>query len=206
MRESTNIQLVSALQPDYMGFIFYEKSPRFVGEELSPEQLQAFARHIRKVGVFVNAHPDFILRTIRKYHLDMVQLHGTETPDVCRNLRSRGISIIKAFSIDETFIFSRLNNYKQFCDYFLFDTKGASFGGNGTTFNWNLLRKYDNEKPFFLSGGIGPEHLEMMGELRGFNIHAFDVNSRFEITPGLKDVEKLKHFIQEIRKPLQTVA
>ncbi len=206
MRESTNIGLVSALQPDYMGFIFYEKSPRYVGEELNPDQLKAFPRQIRKVGVFVNAHPDFILRTVRKYHLDLVQLHGTEAPEVCRNLRNRGISIIKAFSIDEQFNFSRLNNYKTFCDYFLFDTKGESFGGNGTRFNWDLLRQYDNDKPFFLSGGISPEHVEALHELRGLNIHAFDINSRFEISAGLKDVQKLKHFIEQIRKPLRTAA
>ncbi|MBD0256062.1 MAG: phosphoribosylanthranilate isomerase [Cytophagales bacterium] len=206
MRESVNIGLVAALQPDYLGFIFYEKSPRYVGEELDAEQLKAFPRQIRKVGVFVNAHPDFILRMVRKYSLDLVQLHGTEPPEVCRNLRGRGISLIKAFSIDEQFNFSRLNNYKPFCDYFLFDTKGESFGGNGTTFNWELLRKYDNEKPFFLSGGISPEHAPVLHELRGLNIHAFDINSRFEVKPGLKDVQKLKEFIQQIRKPLQTAA
>lgn len=206
MRESANIELVAALQPDYLGFIFYEKSPRYVGEELDAEQLKAFPRQIRKVGVFVNAHPDFILRMVRKYSLDLVQLHGTEAPEVCRNLRGRGISIIKAFSIDEGFNFSRLNNYKPFCDYFLFDTKGEGFGGNGTTFNWELLQKYDNDKPFFLSGGISPEHAPALHELRGLNIHAFDINSRFETKPGLKDVQKLKNFIQQIRKPLQTAA
>ncbi len=206
MRESTNIELVLALQPDYMGFIFYEKSPRYVGETLDADLLKSFPKTTKKVGVFVNAHPDLILRNVKKYGLDLVQLHGTETPDVCRNLRNRGISIIKAFSIDEAFNFSRLNNYKLFCDYFLFDTKTETFGGSGKRFDWSLLKNYDNDKPFLLSGGIGPEHAEVISEMKGMNLHGVDLNSRFEMAPGLKDAERLKHFMQELKKPLQTAA
>jgi phosphoribosylanthranilate isomerase len=118
-------------------------------------------------------------------------------------LRNRGISIIKAFSIDKAFNFSRLNNYKSFCDYFLFDTKGESYGGTGQTFNWEILKHYDNEKPFFLSGGISPVHTETISELKNMNLHAVDINSLFEKEPGLKDIEKVKAFAGQLRQALQ---
>lgn len=188
MRNKENIQSLLDVQPDYMGFIFYEKSPRFVGEELDAELLKSLPRNVKKVGVFVNAHPDFILRNVKKYSLDLVQLHGNETPEVCRGLRSRGLTIIKAFSIGKDFNFARVNNYKSYCDYFLFDTKGDSYGGTGQAFNWEILKNYDNEKPFFLSGGISPVHVEMIAELKGLNIHAVDINSMFEEAPGLKNI------------------
>jgi phosphoribosylanthranilate isomerase len=203
MRNKENIQSLLEMQPDYMGFIFYEKSPRFVAEELDADLLNSFPRTVKKVGVFVNAHPDFIFKNVKKYGLDMVQLHGDETPEVCRSLRNRGISIIKAFSIDKAFNFSRLNNYKSFCDYFLFDTKGESYGGTGQTFNWEILKQYDNEKPFFLSGGISPVHTETISELKNMNLHAVDINSLFEKEPGLKDIEKVKAFAGQLRQALQ---
>jgi phosphoribosylanthranilate isomerase len=203
MRNKENVQSLLEMQPDYMGFIFYEKSPRFVGEELDINLLNTFPRTTKKVGVFVNAHPDFILRNVKKYNLDLVQLHGNETPEVCRGLRSRGLTIIKAFSIDKDFNFARLNNYKNFCDYFLFDTKGESYGGTGQTFNWEILKGYDNEKPFFLSGGISQEHLDAISELKGMNVHAVDINSLFETAPGLKDTEKVKAFAGQLRQALQ---
>ncbi len=201
MRDTANIRSVVALEPDLVGFIFFEKSPRNVGEELDAELLHSFPRTIKKVGVFVNAHPDLILKNVKKYNLDMVQLHGDELPDVCRNIRNRGISVIKAFHVDATFNFSRLNNYKPHCDYFLFDTKGDSYGGNGTLFDWNLLQRYDNEKPFFLSGGINTENMEAIIALKsqGLNIYGVDINSQFETNPGLKDVKKVKTFIQKVR-------
>jgi phosphoribosylanthranilate isomerase len=206
MRDSANIAGLLNLQPTYMGFIFYEKSPRHIGEELNADLLKSFPKHIKKVGVFVNAHPDMILKNVKKYSLDLVQLHGNEMPDVCKQLRNRGISIIKAFQLDETFNFNRLNNYKSVCDYFLFDTKSDNFGGTGKAFDWQILSKYDNEKPFFLSGGIDLVHAQVISELKGFNLHAVDINSRFEIEPGLKDVEKIKTFVQLMNKSLQSAA
>jgi phosphoribosylanthranilate isomerase len=203
MRNKENIQSLLEIQPEYMGFIFYEKSPRFVGEELDADLLNSFPRSVKKVGVFVNAHPDFILKNVKKYGLDMVQLHGNETPEVCRGMRSRGLTIIKAFSIDQTFNFARLNNYKSFCDYFLFDTKGESYGGTGQAFNWEILKNYDNEKPFLLSGGISPVHVEMITELKEMNLHAIDINSLFEKEPGLKDIEKIKSFTRQLRHAFQ---
>jgi phosphoribosylanthranilate isomerase len=203
MRNSANIESLLTVQPDYMGFIFYEKSPRYAGEELDADLLKTFPKNVKKVGVFVNAHPDYILKNVKKYSLDLVQLHGSETPEICRGLRSRGLTIIKAFSIGEGFNFSRINNYKHFCDYFLFDTKGQTYGGTGQAFDWDVLKNYDNEKPFFLSGGISPVHVEMISELKGLNIHAIDINSHFEIAPGLKNVEKVKIFAGQLRQALQ---
>lgn len=201
MRDATNTQQILALEPDFMGFIFYEKSPRNVGEELDAELLKSFPREVKKVGVFVNAHPDLILKNVKKYSLDLVQLHGDELPDVCRNIRNRGISVVKAFRVDESFNFSRLNNYKPHCDYFLFDTKGNAYGGNGTAFDWQLLRNYDNEKPFFLSGGLDLDSLEAIVSLKnqGMNICGADINSRFETEPGIKDVAQVKTFLTKAR-------
>jgi phosphoribosylanthranilate isomerase len=200
MRDSDNIRSVLAIQPNYMGFIFYEKSARYVGEDLDAELLQSFPATVKKVGVFVNAHYNLILQTVKKYSLDMVQLHGNEMPDICRVLRSRGVTVIKAFSIDDNFSFARLNNYKYACDYFLFDTKTDLYGGSGKSFNWEILKKYDNEIPFFLSGGIGPRHVEMLRDLKDLNIQAVDVNSKFELAPGMKDADKLRQFAEDLRQ------
>ncbi|WP_149241280.1 phosphoribosylanthranilate isomerase [Dyadobacter sp. 32] len=200
MRERSNIEEVVALQPNFIGFIFYEKSPRFVADLLNEEYIRSIPQNIKKVGVFVNASPGHIVDTVKKYDLQYAQLHGNELPDMCRSLRQKGINIIKAFSIDENFNFNMLNNYKSFCDMFLFDTKGASPGGNGVPFNWNILSKYDNEKPLFLSGGIGPDNIESVIELsKKIRIYGIDVNSLFETEPGMKDITKLEKLFGQIR-------
>lgn len=200
MRERSNIEEVVALQPNFIGFIFYEKSARFVADLLNEEYIRSIPKNIKKVGVFVNASPGHIVDTVKKYDLQYAQLHGNELPDMCRSLRQKGINIIKAFSIDENFNFNMLNNYKSFCDMFLFDTKGASPGGNGVPFNWNILSKYDNEKPLFLSGGIGPDNIESVIELsKKIRIYGIDVNSLFETEPGMKDVTKLEKLFGQIR-------
>ncbi len=200
MRERSNIEEVVALQPNFIGFIFYEKSPRFVADLLNEEYIRSIPQNIKKVGVFVNASPGHIVDTVKKYDLQYAQLHGNELPDMCRSLRQKGINIIKAFSIDENFNFNMLNNYISFCDMFLFDTKGASPGGNGVPFNWNILSKYDNEKPLFLSGGIGPDNIESVIELsKKIRIYGIDVNSLFETEPGMKDITKLEKLFGQIR-------
>lgn len=198
MRESENLNQLLELQPDYVGFIFYETSPRFVGETFDAEQVRNIPRWIKKVGVFVNASIEHIVRTVRKYNLDYVQLHGEETPDFCRNLQFKGINIIKAFAIDEAFNFSKLNNYKPHCDFFLFDTKTATVGGSGTAFDWTLLNRYDNDKPFFLAGGISLANVEQVGELLNLKLHAIDINSKFEISPGVKDIEKIRQLMTKL--------
>src|SRR5215217_6480422 len=200
LRQQDNIEKVVALQPNFIGFIFYEKSPRFVGEELDEEYIKSIPQNIKKVGVFVNASPGNILNMVKKYDLQYAQLHGNEMPDICRSIRQKGVSVIKAFSINEQFNFAMLNNYKSFCDLFLFDSAGANPGGNGTSFDWNLLKKYDNEKPFFLSGGIGMDNIEEIIELsKTLPVYGIDVNSKFEIEPGIKDIAKLGELFNLIR-------
>lgn len=199
MRETENIRQLLPLQPDYMGFIFYEKSSRFVGDELDEDLLKSFPFTTRKVGVFVNATAAYILDMYKKYELDYVQLHGEELPDFCKNLKHKGVNIIKAFSVDKDFNFGKLQNYKPYCDFFLFDTKGEQKGGNGITFDWSILNKYDNEKPFFLAGGIDLENAHNALEIKGLKIHSLDVNSKFEISPGLKNIEKLEELMNIIK-------
>lgn len=200
LRLQSNIEEVVQLQPNFIGFIFSEKSPRFVGDQLSEEYVKSIPQNIKKVGVFVNASPGYILDTVKKYDLQYAQLHGNELPDMCRSLRQKGVNVIKAFSVDQNFNFTMLNNYKSFCDMFLFDTKGENPGGNGVPFDWSILSKYDNEKPFFLSGGIGPDNIEAVIELsKKIRIYGIDVNSLYETEPGLKDVAKLETLLNLVR-------
>ncbi|MDR6196709.1 phosphoribosylanthranilate isomerase [Siphonobacter sp. SORGH_AS_0500] len=202
MKEEGNLQDLLELQPDYVGFIFYENSPRFMGETLDAEVVKNVPKDTKKVGVFVNASINQIVQTVKTYGLDFVQLHGDEMPDFCRSLQFKGINIIKAFRVDETFNFTQLNNYKPVCDYFLFDTKAAAYGGTGTAFDWSLLKRYDNEKPFFLSGGIRLEDAETILELKektGLRMHAVDINSKFEEQPGIKNIEAVREFIQRLK-------
>ena len=199
MREAENIRQLLALQPDYMGFIFYEKSSRFVSDKLDEELLKSFPFTTRKVGVFVNATTAYILEMYKKYELDYIQLHGEELPDFCRNLKLKGVNIIKAFSIDMNFNFGKLQNYKPYCDFFLFDTKGKERGGNGTTFDWSILNQYDNEKPFFLAGGIDLENSINALEISGLKIHSLDVNSKFELSPAMKDIDKIEELMKIIK-------
>jgi len=197
MKYRENIQEIAALQPDYLGFIFYEKSKRnFNG--IIPK----IPNQIKKTGVFVDATKEFILEKVKKYNLKIVQLHGDESVDFCKEMKQNNVEVIKVFSVGEIFDFEQVKAYENVCDYFLFDTKGKDKGGNGITFNWKLLDSYSSKKPYFLSGGIG---LEEAKNLKIFldsevskNCVAIDVNSKFEIKPGLKDIEKLKNFIQNI--------
>jgi phosphoribosylanthranilate isomerase len=200
LRQQDNIESVVALKPNFIGFIFHEKSPRFVGEILNETYIKSIPQSIKKVGVFVNASPGHILNMVKKYDLQYVQLHGNELPDICRSIRQKGVSVIKAFTINEQFNFAMLNNYKSVCDLFLFDSAGANPGGNGISFDWNLLKRYDNEKPFFLSGGVGLENIEEIINLaKTLPIYGIDVNSRFETEPGMKDITKLEELFNFVR-------
>ncbi|MEL6484200.1 MAG: phosphoribosylanthranilate isomerase [Bacteroidota bacterium] len=191
-----NPEAVAALQPDYLGFIFWEKSARFFEGEMP-----SIPDNIKKVGVFVDASLEDVLKTIQKFNLDAVQLHGQESPQFCKGLRNsakESLEIIKVFSIKDDFDFSVLKPFEAVCDYFLFDTKGKLPGGNGYTFNWKILEHYPSTKPYFLSGGIG---LENQKDLESFlktdaaqYCHAIDINSKFEIQPGHKNIEAVKEF------------
>jgi phosphoribosylanthranilate isomerase len=198
MRDSANIESLAALKPDFMGFIFYDKSPRFVGNDLDAELLNSLPKEIKKVGVFANSSLDYVLQNVRKYGLNYVQLHGNEMPDYCKSLRLKGVNIIKAFRVDNSFVFSMLNNYKPHVDFFLFDTKGEQMGGNGIPFDWELLKKYDGEKPYFLAGGIDAENVEKIDSIIP-KPYSIDVNSKFEIEPALKDIEKLEELMAKFR-------
>jgi phosphoribosylanthranilate isomerase len=199
MREPASLAAVAALQPDFLGFIFYPKSSRYVGEELSAETLAALPASIRKVGVFVNEATEEIRRRVREFGLDLVQLHGHETPAQCQELRESGLEVVKAFSIGPDFNFDQLTPYIGHVDYFLFDTKGEQPGGNGTTFDWSLLAGYPLEVPYFLAGGLGLAHADSLRNLRLPGLFALDLNSRFETAPGVKDAELLRQLFNELR-------
>jgi phosphoribosylanthranilate isomerase len=198
MRDEHNIREVALLHPQYMGFIFYDKSPRFVGHDFRvPDN---FPRDTRRVGVFVNERTEAILQKVHEHHLDFVQLHGDESVEQCRILKQAGLRILKVFSVGEDMNFSITKPYQAVVDFFLFDTKGKYFGGNARAFDWKLLTHYDQEIPFFLSGGLSPENIAEIKHLPPMNLHAIDVNSGVEIKPALKDVQK----IMTIRSILNT--
>ncbi|RNC85029.1 MAG: phosphoribosylanthranilate isomerase [Winogradskyella sp.] len=189
---------VAALQPDYLGFIFYEKSPRNFDVNI-PE----IDTSIKKVGVLVDEKIEVIVNLIEKYQLDAIQLHGHESPEACKLLKATGREIIKVFSIKDEFDFSVLKPYEDVVDYFLFDTKGKHPGGNGYTFDWNVLNNYSSTKPYFLSGGIGLDEIENLKAFKESSAskfcYAIDVNSKFEIEPGLKNIEELEKFKNELQ-------
>ena len=220
MKYIENIQQVAELQPDYLGFIFYEKSKRnFDG--IIPE----LPKSIKKVGVFVNETIDEVLSKIRKHDLQTVQLHGDETVTYINELKchfeqseksyqknlkhplesARGnnsLEIIKVFGIKDEFNFDILKPYEDVVDYFLFDTKGKERGGNGVTFNWKVLQKYTSKKPYFLSGGIGLENtnnvLSFLRKQQSNYCYALDINSKFESKPGVKKIEELQEFKKNV--------
>nr|WP_041632932.1 phosphoribosylanthranilate isomerase [Maribacter sp. HTCC2170] len=191
---------VATLKPDYMGFIFWQPSKRCYNEEST-----IIPHKIKKVGVFVDEDIQVIIKKVKKHQLLGVQLHGKESPSFCKQLKTelKGVEIIKVFSIKNEFDFSILAPFEDVCDFFLFDTKGKLPGGNGYKFNWKTLNDYPSTKPFFLSGGIGLDDAdsiqEFMQQPESQYCHAIDVNSMFEIEPGLKDIEKLKDFIKRLK-------
>lgn len=195
MRELENISALSELDPNYIGFIFWSESSRFVDKKTPP-----LDKKIIKTGVFVDATFDYILTKIKDHQLDAVQLHGQESCSYCKVVKDYGLKVIKSFSIKNTFDFNTLEDYENSCDYYLFDTKGKLPGGNGFNFDWEILNEYPSQKPFFLSGGIGVDNLNEIKKLvkTKLPIHAIDVNSKFETAPGNKNIELLKKFKKEI--------
>lgn len=194
MKYRENIEAIAGLQPDYMGFIFYEKSKRNF-EGIIPE----IPKSIKKTGVFVNEYPEIVVSLVEEYQLKAIQLHGDESPEYIKGLKSHLLNkteIIKVFGVKDEFDFHDLQPYLELVDFFLFDTKGKERGGNGVKFNWKVLEKYPFEKPFFLSGGIGIEDAVQLKEIKSTKlpIFAVDINSKFEIEPGLKDTNKVKSF------------
>ncbi len=199
MRDAANIQAISNLKPDYLGFIFYPKSPRYVGLDFALENIVHLPQHIKRTGVFVNATEQEIAEAVKKNGLNAVQLHGKESVELCIKVKQKGVEVIKAFQIDEDFDFDTLKPYSDVCDFYLFDTKTKAYGGSGHKFDWEILEKYDNHKPIFLSGGITVDDVEDILNLQHKNIYAVDINSKFEKLPALKDVELVREFVENFR-------
>ena len=195
MRTPENIEALAALNPDYMGFIFWAPSSRFVNK-ITP----LLPNKIKKTGVFVDATIDYIKTIIKEHKLQAVQLHGKEAPQFCAYIKTLDVEVIKAFSMKEAFDFKSLEPYEIACDFYLFDTKGVLPGGNGYGFDWSILKNYPSVKPFFLSGGIGKEEVSQILELRNTDLplYAIDVNSKFESAPGVKKIDELTQFKNEL--------
>ena len=198
MRDAVALAEVAALGPDFLGFIFAPKSPRFVGEALAPELVRALPPSIWKVGVFVNETTENILAIAKRFGLAAVQLHGQETSAQCEELSEAGLLIMKAFSVGQAVDFAALLPYVPYCDFFLFDTKGAAPGGNGAIFDWNLLSGYNLPVPYFLAGGLGLEHAAELAVLRLPGLVGVDLNSGFETAPGVKDAGRLAQMLTQL--------
>lgn len=196
MKDHSNINnILSSVEGiDWMGFIFYEKSKRYLDADFEIPDI-----NVVKVGVFVNEHLDIVHAKVVRYNLDIVQLHGEESPEYCSDIRMKGVKVMKAFSIGERFDFHSLSRYEEKVDYFLFDTKGETIGGTGKKFNWNLLENYQGSIPFLLAGGIGPEDVNLIQAITLEKWLGVDINSRFEDAPGIKSLSKIKSFVDEIR-------
>lgn len=199
LKYEENIQEVANLKPNYLGFIFYKRSPRYAVEELSPIQTSNLDNNLIKVGVFVNEEYQTIKQICLDFQIYTVQLHGSESPAFCRRLRQSGLTIIKAFGIHKDFDFEDLKPYSNVCDFFLFDTKTSEHGGSGKQFDWDLLNKYQLSIPYFLSGGISLNDLNEIKNIKDENLYAIDINSQFEIKPGLKDIHTIKIALNRIR-------
>jgi len=192
MRDAQNIREVESISIDLMGFIFWPKSSRYVSER------PAYLPKCKRVGVFVNEDIERVKHTANDYALNLIQLHGNESPDYVKQLREW--EIIKAFNIASADDLKQTRAYEGLANYFLFDTKGRSVGGNGEKFDWSALDSYHGDTPFLLSGGIGPEDAALLNHWQHPQCIGFDINSRFEQVSGIKDINKIRTFINTIRQ------
>lgn len=194
LNNGDNINQLMKLDLDFMGIIFYEKSSRFFSSDVLPKSEKKY------VAVFVDESLDVIKKLINIYKFEYVQLHGNEDEKFCKELSSF-CNVIKAFRIDDTFDLNDIEKYSKYCKYFLFDTFTESYGGSGKKFNWDLLLNYDHKKDFILSGGINLELISSIKKLKNQlpNLIGVDLNSKFEIKPGLKDINRVKKFIKSIK-------
>jgi phosphoribosylanthranilate isomerase len=194
MTDEKQVLSLTQLGVNYVGFIFYPKSPRAVDARQPIESPLG----LQRVGVFVDEPLESVLAIQCRWRLDVLQLHGKESPEYVALLKAKGLRLIKVFGIEKAEDFENCTPYNSYCDYFLFDTKGPAKGGNGFAFDWSLLQHYKGTKPYFLSGGIGPEAVEAIAEIQDPRLFALDLNSRFEERPGIKQLEKLGTFINQI--------
>jgi len=195
MREASNIEALTALPIDYIGFIFYAKSSRFV----SDIPIYNIPNHIKKVGVFVNATLDDIKEKVKEFDLQVVQLHGDESPELCKHVSELGIETLKAFGIDDDFEWKTISDYENTVDYFLFDTKSKAYGGTGQSFNWEKLRENPYNKPYLLSGGISIENIKEAATFKDERLYGLDLNSKFEIQPAIKNIDLLTQALSIIK-------
>ncbi|MDX9748687.1 MAG: phosphoribosylanthranilate isomerase [Paludibacter sp.] len=197
MRDPQNIREVALLKPDFMGFIFYPASPRYLASA------EAFPFDALKVtittGVFVNATDSDIVNAIRSYKLKAVQLHGNENQEFCKSIRQLGVKVLKAVSVADESDLTNLQRYEGTVDYLVLDTKTKQYGGSGSQFNWDLLNAYTADIPFLLSGGIDEQDSKRIAQLHHPMLAGVDLNSRFELEPGLKNVEKVNRFLDRMR-------
>lgn len=202
LKSPENIEQLTKLDVNFMGFIFFERSKRFVADTLNKKIIKAIPNNIKKISVFVNARSEDILWTLKDYdsNFDYVQCHGDETPDFCQDLKKMGFGIIKTFQMDEKFDFSRLKAYESVVDYFLFDTSSKNYGGSGQKFDWTLLDNYQGNKPFFLSGGIKPGDIKRLQNFNHPQFYAIDINSGFEDEPGLKNINLIETFSKKLKE------
>lgn len=195
------LQQLDGLDIDFAGLIFYKDSPRYVGDKIAAADLKNSDFDLKKVGVFVNADYDEIMQVVEDYGLDVVQLHGDETPELCEEL-SEEVEVIKAFKVKDSkmSIDEMVADYDEVCDYYLFDTASSELeGGTGKQFDWKLLTRAKIEKPFFLSGGIGVDDIAKVKAFKHPDYYAVDINSRVEKEPGVKDMALVLQFRQGLK-------
>jgi phosphoribosylanthranilate isomerase len=202
LREPGNIREVAAITGiDLIGLIFYAPSPRYV-DSAETAAFVATLNNTRVAGVFVNETVEEVVAKCEEYRLDYIQLHGNESPDYLNRLRkkiSASVKLIKAFSVRSEEDLQATSGYEALCEYFLFDTPTGGYGGSGKSFDWSILQHYKGSAPFLLSGGIGPDSLEPLMNFKHPKLAGLDLNSRFELKPGLKDAPLLSEFIQKIK-------
>lgn len=188
---------------DFAGFIFYPKSPRYVAQKISAEKMRHIKGRIAKVGVFVNTPYEELMRTVENYRLDMVQLHGDETPFFSEKVANY-VTVIKAFRLSDNDPLDWITRpFHESSDMFMFDTMGSGYGGTGKKFDWNVLKSANIDKLYFLSGGIQPGDEEKLKDFAkeeaGKKMFSIDINSRFEVSAGVKNMEKIKSFVENLK-------
>ncbi len=199
MFDPKNIDTISQEDIDLMGFIFYPKSKRYVREDIN-KAVDNLPHHIKKVGVFVNATREEVIKLITQYHLDYVQLHGDESPEDCAYYKEKGIKVIKAFSIGQVTDLEKVAPYSNYCDLFIFDTPTSDYGGSGLSFDWDVLKHYRQDTPYLLSGGLGLHNIESALLLRDDRLIGFDLNSKLENDQHHKDITLVRELVKNIRE------